>query len=72
LAAGWGKLHYNDNNPGAEEPNNQVHENAYGFTAEGRLTTPDGRAVNYSGHSNCQWKPADVTTWKCTNQVNLH
>jgi hypothetical protein len=72
VATGWGTLHYHDNNLLAEDPNNQIHENAYGFTAEGTLTTPEGGRVKYSGHSNCQWKPADVNTWTCTEQVNLH
>ena len=49
VAEGWGSVHYTDNDIfglGPDQPNT----NAWGYTARGVLTSPDGNAVGYSGH----------------------
>jgi hypothetical protein len=71
VASGWGTLHYTDNDE-TGGGSNRNNTNAFGFTAQGTLTTVDGKQVNYSGHSNCTWRDLDPSTLRCTNQVNLH
>jgi hypothetical protein len=49
VAEGWGKAHYTDNDVfglGPDEPN----ANAWGYSADGVLTAPDGSTVRYAGH----------------------
>ncbi len=64
LASGWGQLHYNDNDFFMT-----TGKDMWSIRAEGRLTTPDGGAVSYTGRTGCVVNPVN---WKCTNSVEIH
>ena len=49
VAEGWGRAHYVDNDLfGVGEGDKNA--NAWGFRAQGKLTTPDGGTLVYNGH----------------------
>lgn len=51
VAEGWGNIHYTDNDLfGVGGPDRNA--NAWGFRSQGRLTSPAGSRVNYSGHTH--------------------
>lgn len=61
VASGWGTLHLNDNDEISGYPGNPRHNaNAWSFRAQGTLTTPDGRKVQYSGYMHYTWLGLDA------------
>lgn len=50
VAEGWGSIHYRDNDLFGHGPDDN-NANSWGFTAHGRLTTPDGGVAVYQGRN---------------------
>lgn len=70
VASGTGKLVNTDNDIFTFlRPNNNA--NAFGFTAQGRLTTPAGDRVHYNGVSKMVWDGEDFGTFKVNEHFNL-
>jgi hypothetical protein len=70
VASGTGNLVNTDNDFWAflhDNPN----ANAFGFTAQGSLTSPGGAGVRYSGVSKCVWDGDDQESIKCKDKINL-
>ena len=70
VASGTGKLVNTDNDLFVFlRPHNNA--NAFGFTAQGRLTTPGGDRVHYNGVSKLVWDGEDFSTFKVNEHFNL-
>jgi len=52
-------------------PNN-VNANAFGFTAQGQLTRPDGSTAQFNGVNKSVWDGVDISTLKTTVKINLN
>lgn len=70
VASGTGNLVNTDNDFFAFVHDNP-NSNAFGFTAQGRLTSPGGDRVSYNGVSKCVWDGTDFGSIRCKDQVNL-
>lgn len=70
VASGTGKLVNTDNDIFTFlRPNNNA--NAFGFTAQGRLTAPAGDRVHYNGVSKVVWDGEDFATLRVNEHFNL-
>ncbi len=48
-----------------------VNWNAYGFTAHGRLTAPDGSTMQLNVMSRCVWDGVDSDSGRCASGINM-
>ncbi|NIM49591.1 MAG: hypothetical protein GTN62_05220 [Gemmatimonadales bacterium] len=71
LAQGVGKMHGTDNDFFAWYPNDRNNANAYGYVAQGKLTSPGGDKRHYNGVFRCHWDDDGVPEAKCKAKVNL-
>lgn len=70
VAEGTGKVVNADNDlTPFLRPN--TNTNAFGFTAQGKLTRPSGASAHYNGVSKCHWDGEDIATLKCVDMINL-
>lgn len=72
VAAGWGKIHINDNDELAYYPNSRNNMDAVGCSAQGTLTTPDGGTVEYSGFWRYTFDPDAYTVIHESFKVSVH
>jgi hypothetical protein len=71
VAQGWGTIHYLDSDQIGNWPPDQTYVDAYGFEADGVLTTPDGGQVNYRGYWHGVFD-SDAGTGRDHFQVRLY
>jgi hypothetical protein len=70
IAEGWGEFHINDNDVFGTLPDDH-NANAWGFRAQGRLTTPEGGTVAYNGHLHFRFNNA-AGFQEIAPQVSVH
>lgn len=71
LATGTVKLVNTDNDLLVFLNPDNRNANAFGFTAQGKLTRPDGSQANFNGVSKCVWDGNDINSLKCVDKINL-
>ncbi len=72
VAEGWGTIHATDSDEIAYYPNDRHNDDAVGNSAEGALTTPDGRTVQYSGFFRYTFDPATGALRHVGYKVSVH
>ena len=72
LATGTAKLVNTDNDLLVFQNPNNVNHNAFGFTAQGRLTRPDGSTAQFNGVNRSVWDGVNGASFKSTVKINLN
>jgi hypothetical protein len=72
VAEGWGTIHYVDNDEIPWYPNDRHNVDAFGWSAHGALTAPDGSTKQYAGRGHQTWNPDTGAAHGFVLQVSIH